>query len=246
MKLRTDLQAVAACAGLFATTHGHATITAEHLLAALLTDETVKQIIAGVGGDVLALVSVTNRLLDSLDPRLQSAGFSPPVSAIDVLKRALLAVTETGARELTPIDAFVALYGPPASRASQLLTSSGIERMRVLHFIEHGIAHDEDPSDVTPDTLPARDVTPSTAVNAARKIVLHNDRYTTMEFIVEALQSFFDLGADDARRLMLAVHREGKATVAVDAEAIAERRIATFLSHARAHGMPLLVTSEPA
>jgi ATP-dependent Clp protease adaptor protein ClpS len=246
MQLRADLQAAVSRAGLLATTHGHASITPEHLLAALLTDDAVAHVIAGVGGDIAALTASSTKLVDALDPRIRNAGFVPPVAATDVLKRAFAQVKANGGASVTPVDAFIAIYGPPVSRASQLLATAGIDRLRVLLFIEHGIARDADANDATVDTLRAYAAPPTADVTVTRRIVLHNDRYTTMEYVVEALQSFFDLTADDAKHLMLAAQREGKATVAVDAEATAELRIATLLSHARAHGMPLLVTSEPA
>ncbi len=246
MQLRADLQAAVSRAGLLATTHGHASITAEHLLVSLLTDDAVGRIIAGVGGDVVALIASAAQLVDALDARVRNATFIPPTVATDVLKRAFLQVAASGGGDVTPTDAFIALYGPPVSRASQLLATAGVDRLRVLLFIEHGIARTADANDAPVDTLRAYAATSAADVTVTRKIVLHNDRYTTQEYVVEALQSFFDLTADDAKRLMLAVHREGKATVAVDAKATAELRIASFLSHARAHGMPLLVTSEPA
>jgi ATP-dependent Clp protease adaptor protein ClpS len=246
MQLRADLQAAVSRAGLLATTHGHASITAEHLLASLLADDGVARVITGVGGDVAKVMASAVQMVDALDPRVRNGGFLPPIVATDVLKRALVQVAANGGGDVTPVDAFIAIYGPPVSRASQLLATAGVDRLRALLFIEHGIARDPAVHEAPADTLRNYGAHGPADVTVTRKIVLHNDRYTTMEYVIEALQSFFDLTADDAKRLMLAVHREGKATVAVDAKATAELRVASFLSHARAHGMPLLVTSEPA
>lgn len=75
-------------------------------------------------------------------------------------------------------------------------------------------------------------------------IVLHNDDFTTQDFVVHVLISFFHQTEEDAHRLMLKVHLEGKARVGNYIKDIAETKVALITSYSRQNGMPLLVTVE--
>ncbi len=75
-------------------------------------------------------------------------------------------------------------------------------------------------------------------------IVLHNDDFTTQEFVVHILMSFFYKTSEDAHRLMLKVHLEGKARVGVYTKDIAETKVFVVTSYCRQNGMPLLLTLE--
>ncbi len=75
-------------------------------------------------------------------------------------------------------------------------------------------------------------------------LVLHNDDFTTQEFVVHILVQFLHKNAEDAYRLMLKVHLEGKARVGSYIKDIAETKVAMITSYSRQSGMPLLVTCE--
>ena len=77
------------------------------------------------------------------------------------------------------------------------------------------------------------------------RVVIHNDDYTTMEFVVFVLQAVFSKSEAEAVRLMLAVHNEGSAVAGVYPRSIAETKVAESQAAAEQHGMPLLITSEP-
>lgn len=76
-------------------------------------------------------------------------------------------------------------------------------------------------------------------------IVLHNDDFTTQDFVVHVLVSFLHKNQDEAYRLMLKVHLEGKARVGIFIKDIAETKVAMITVYSRQNGMPLLVTCEP-
>lgn len=76
-------------------------------------------------------------------------------------------------------------------------------------------------------------------------VTLHNDDFTTQDFVVHVLISFFHRSEEDAHRLMLKVHLEGKARVGIYTKDIAESKVAITTSYSRKNGMPLLVTAEP-
>lgn len=78
------------------------------------------------------------------------------------------------------------------------------------------------------------------------KVVMHNDDYTPMDFVVQTLQHFFQLPQDKAVQVMLVVHTRGKAVAGTYTAQIAETKTAQANEHARAHQHPLLCTMEKA
>lgn len=78
------------------------------------------------------------------------------------------------------------------------------------------------------------------------KVLLHNDDYTTMEFVVMVLSSVFYRPEAEAVRIMLAIHQHGVGTAGVYSYEVAEARIAKVARLAKEHEFPLRSTMEPA
>ena len=76
------------------------------------------------------------------------------------------------------------------------------------------------------------------------KVVLLNDDYTPMEFVVEVLESFFRMNREQATHVMLAVHTQGKGVCGIYTRDIAETKAAHVNQHARESGHPLLCEIE--
>jgi ATP-dependent Clp protease adaptor protein ClpS len=76
------------------------------------------------------------------------------------------------------------------------------------------------------------------------KVLLHNDNYTTMEFVVYILVDIFHHSQSDAFRIMLQVHTKGLGVAGVYTYEIAETKVARVASIAREHEFPLLCTME--
>jgi ATP-dependent Clp protease adaptor protein ClpS len=76
-------------------------------------------------------------------------------------------------------------------------------------------------------------------------VFLHNDDYTTMEFVVEVLTSDFSKPQVEAMGIMLKVHDEGKAVAGIYSFDIAESKILKVTEKARRAGFPLKLTMEP-
>lgn len=75
-------------------------------------------------------------------------------------------------------------------------------------------------------------------------VLLHNDDYTTMEFVVEILQRYFHREGEEAVRIMLAVHRQGKGVAGTYTRDIAETKVSQVQEYARSRGFPLKCTIE--
>lgn len=76
------------------------------------------------------------------------------------------------------------------------------------------------------------------------KVVLMNDDYTPMEFVVEVLETFFNMGREQATQVMLAVHTQGKGVCGIFTRDIAETKAAQVNQYARDHQHPLLAEIE--
>jgi len=77
------------------------------------------------------------------------------------------------------------------------------------------------------------------------KVLLLNDDYTTMDFVVEVLESIFNKAPAEAYRIMMAVHTQGKGLCGVYPHEVAETKVATVIDLARDSGFPLLAAMEP-
>ena len=71
------------------------------------------------------------------------------------------------------------------------------------------------------------------------KVILFNDDYTTMDFVIEVLQRFFAMNRERALQTMLKVHNEGSAVCGVYSLDIAETKVAQVSAFAKQHGHPL-------
>lgn len=78
------------------------------------------------------------------------------------------------------------------------------------------------------------------------KVLLHNDDYTTMEFVVWVLENVFNMSEEQAVQVMLNVHLRGSGVAGIYTYEIAETKVERTTSLAREHEYPLLVTMEEA
>ncbi len=77
------------------------------------------------------------------------------------------------------------------------------------------------------------------------RVVLLNDDYTTMDFVVEVLETVFLKRPAEAHRIMMLVHTQGRGICGVYPHEIAETKAATVQDLARQQGFPLQATLEP-
>jgi ATP-dependent Clp protease adaptor protein ClpS len=78
------------------------------------------------------------------------------------------------------------------------------------------------------------------------KVLVHNDDFTTMDFVIDVLVRYFRKSRAEATRIMLEVHRLGMGVAGVFTYEVAETKVAQVTAEARQQGMPLRCTVDPA
>src|SRR3954462_8088366 len=94
------------------------------------------------------------------------------------------------------------------------------------------------------DEAPGAESEKKTEEPSLFKVLLHNDDYTTMEFVVWVLESVFNLPEDDAVRVMLNVHVQGVGVAGVYTFEVAQMKVEKTTTLAQEHEYPLLCTME--
>ncbi len=132
-------------------------------------------------------------------------------------------------------DLLVAVFDETETPAALALRRHGISRYDVTNFIAHGIK----PSGATSPS-PAQPLPPGRV-----DVVLVNDDFTPMEFVVKILQEQFMFDLEPAAAIMLKIHRDGRAVCGRFDSAVAARTAAAVRRAAHEEGHPLKCILEP-
>jgi ATP-dependent Clp protease adaptor protein ClpS len=108
------------------------------------------------------------------------------------------------------------------------------DRKPVNPLIDDGASHD----------LAIEEARPKLKKPPMYRVLLINDDYTPMEFVVEVLESIFGMERSSATRVMLEVHTKGKGLCGVYSHEIAETKVAQVTTTAQQQQHPLLCTME--
>jgi ATP-dependent Clp protease adaptor protein ClpS len=85
---------------------------------------------------------------------------------------------------------------------------------------------------------------PKTKKPSMYKVLMLNDDYTPMEFVVHVLEQFFSKNREEATRIMLHVHQRGVGVCGVFTYEVAETKVTQVIDYARQHQHPLQCTLE--
>ncbi|MBR9912346.1 MAG: ATP-dependent Clp protease adapter ClpS [Gammaproteobacteria bacterium] len=105
---------------------------------------------------------------------------------------------------------------------------------------------DQDDDHAGDGNLAVQEAKPRLKRPSMYKVVLLNDDYTPMEFVVETLEIFFGMNREQATQVMLIVHTKGKAVCGLFTRDIAETKAAQVNQYARENQHPLLCEIEAA
>lgn len=96
------------------------------------------------------------------------------------------------------------------------------------------------------DDLDIQEAKPEVKRPPLFKVLLLNDDFTPMEFVVEVLKDFFGMSEEKATQVMLHVHTRGVGVCGVYSKDVAETKVRLVNDHAQTHQHPLLCTMEEA
>lgn len=94
--------------------------------------------------------------------------------------------------------------------------------------------------------LAVQEAKPAVKRPSLYKVVLINDDYTPMEFVVHVLETFFSMNREKATQIMLNVHVQGKGLCGVYTKEIAETKVNLVNDYSREHQHPLMCSMESA
>lgn len=115
-----------------------------------------------------------------------------------------------------------------------------------LHLVfPYGPRSQGEPEEGAPEgDVAVQETRPELAPPPMYKVVIMNDDYTPMDFVVEILESFFNMDREKATRVMLVIHTEGQATVGIYTRDVAETKAAQVVDYAQQNQHPLLCRVE--
>src|ERR1700759_1888417 len=146
-----------------------------------------------------------------------------------VLARAVDHAKSSGCEESNSADVLVALLERPVGN---ILNEHGLTRYDATAFVSHGIGKDARASSRRDDVV-------NDAASPTFKVRLLNDRYTSMDFVVQVLKEVIGLADEDAERIMLEIHHEGAVACGAFTREEAEAKVAQIMDLARQHQHPL-------
>ena len=150
-----------------AKTYNHEFVTVEHMLYGLLHDELTAYIISECGGSVETLKHKLEAFFAAEIPTISNATGGDPTQTIAfnrVLQRAVAHVQSCGKKEVDSGDVLVAIFSEAESHAVYFLSSIGVGRMAVVHFISHEL-----PEGLQQAPLPKMPAAPDPQEDSPRK-----------------------------------------------------------------------------
>ena len=103
---------------------------------------------------------------------------------------------------------------------------------------------DEKPDEDNDDTVLLEPSKPKLKKPPMYKVILINDDFTTMEFVVHVLEAIFGHNRENATRIMLNVHKSGKGVCGIYTKDVAETKVTQVNSYSRENKHPLLCDIE--
>jgi ATP-dependent Clp protease adapter protein ClpS len=176
--------------------------TPEHLLFALTDDPEVTPVFLACNVDIAKLRSDLSTSLSRASANVQSSIEKPrPNTAFQsIIQRAIRHVHSLDRDTATAAHALVSLFADPVA---QFIEDQGMTRYDAVSYVCHGIVKHSGSMSEGSAQLDAKINRPT------YEVVLLNDEYTTMAFVVCVLQEVFHVTYDEAMRIMLLVDKNG-------------------------------------
>ena len=225
--------------------HGYDRATPEHLLLALIEDPDAAPVMRACHVDPKKLHRLVSTSLpganesakiqySTIDPR-------PNASFQSIIQRAVRHVHSVGQDVVTGAHVLVETFTEPAA---QLLCKQGMTRYDAVSYVCHGVV--KQPA-AEAGTIPESGTKLESTTNGSTyEVVLLNDDYTPMEFVVWALREVFRFTHQDAREIMLSVDESGTGSCGLYSRVEAQDLARRVMQLAREREHPLRCVLRPA
>jgi ATP-dependent Clp protease ATP-binding subunit ClpA len=210
----------------------------DHLLLALTDDQDAAAVMRGCNVDIEKLCRALDLSLAHLKEESSANRDVEPTAASEVqlvIQQAVTHALSIGREVVTGAHVLVEILDRwPGS----FLQERGMTRYDAVNFICHGIAKNamaspsRDGEGVAP---PGSDAADDASEAVTFKILLLNDDYTPMEFVVHVLERFFDMDRETAAGIMLHVHNHGSAECGAFPHGVAAAKVREVADFAREH-----------
>ena len=117
------------------------------------------------------------------------------------------------------------------------------QKIKITKVIKLSINDDDKPS-IDQDGCVLTEIQPKTKKPSLYKVLMLNDDYTPMEFVIEVLEKFFNKGREEATQIMLHVHQRGIGVCGIYTYDIAETKAVQVTNYARKYEHPLQMQLE--
>ncbi|WP_305907430.1 ATP-dependent Clp protease ATP-binding subunit ClpA [Methylomarinum sp. Ch1-1] len=157
----------------------HEFITVEHLLLALLDNETAVPVLLACGCDISALRGELNQFIDetmSLIPDGIQRETQPTLGFQRVLQRAVFHVQASDKKEVSGANLFVALFSEQDSHAVYLLNKQNITRLDVVNYLAHGVSKQEQEKPQETDDMATEEPSSDLSANPLEKYATNLNR----------------------------------------------------------------------
>ena len=239
-----------------ATRLQHRHVTLDHLFHVLLRDDSVVRILSLCGCDTQHLGTEMAEYLELLPGPSGRAGRTkdprPDAVFASALQKAIVQALGSGQSEFGTDGLLVVILDAKDCYASMLLGAEGLARVELLRCISHGSPAlpplsphlGQAPTPSSPSS-PSSSPSSLSGAGTLAALVLHNDHYTAMDFVVHVLTQVFGLTEKQAAAMMMQVHKAGHAALGPYPVDVAQRLAEEIRSLAAAEEFPLLCTIEP-
>jgi len=220
----------------------------EHLLLALIDDPDAAAVMRACNVDRDKLLRALVTHIEAEPGKFETNGseVSQPAAGFQrVFQRAVVHVQSSGLKVVTGADVLVAMIAEGDSQVAVLMREQGMTRYDMTRAISHGIAKaDVVLRDREGRDDPGRPIVSDKLSGSAAKVLLLNDYYTPMEFVVLVLERVFGKDRETATRVMLEIHHNGTGMCGIYPYDVADAKVRAVLDFAREHQHPLLCVLE--
>jgi ATP-dependent Clp protease adapter protein ClpS len=220
----------------------HEYATLEHLLLALIDDEDAGRVMRACNVD---LEKLRHDLIAYIESELEnpvtdgSKDAKQTESFHRAIQRAVTHAQSVGRETVTGASVLVAVLTERESQAVTFLQQQGVTRYKLTRYISHGIASNRVSLGRKGADDPRQHTTSDTPAGLTAQVLLLNDDYTPMEFVVHVLESVFDKDHKTAVQIMFEIHYAGSGACGIYPYDVADAKVKEVLDFARKHQHPL-------